>query len=475
MLGDTLEFQAQVFDGETGEQTDVVTPVLGSREAPGAALDQLAERVAVHLLAMSESHMRGISFQWGYPTLEALRLCQEGLALNLGGSYDTALARFHEAWAIDTNWVMPLYWATGPLFNSGATYAEADSLTRIVYAKRDELPEWARLQIQSSVAMYDGNWETATQYRCQAFEAEPPWVRSASGAGNCSYFAVIANRPTQVLWAWEELAHRLQPEELDDVSLPLLWVAHAYHLLGDYERELTTAQRFLERAEPIDIPRGEYARLRALVGLGRLEDVQRGVEEMATMGVDDVDAVERMRGLALQLRYHGHPGDGTRALRRAAELFDQGLVEDARSVDARFVRSVILYHLEDWDTAWRGLRAVETLTQDEAIDEQLRIQIKGYLGLTAARLGEAESAAEYEAWLRERDRTSKYLFGLAKGYLARIAAVQGRREEAVGTLRQAFKEGLSQRQEWPAEQQWPFDFEGIADYEQYQELIRPKG
>ncbi len=477
LFGDTLEFQARVIDGETGEQTDVVTPVVGSRDAVGAALDQLAERVAVHLLVISDPDLRGTSFQWGYPTLEALRLCREGLALNAEGSYDTALARFQDAWDIDTNWVMPLFWATGPLYNSRAAYAEADSLTRIVYHKRDRLPEWARLQIQSSVAMYDGNWETATQYRCQAFEAEPPWAPSASGASNCSFFAVIANRPRQALWAWEESAQRqgVPPLELDDGTPHLLRAAHAYHLLGDYEQELRAARRFGERAPPERRSSAEYAELRALVGLGRLEEVQRGIEALATMGVDDVDAVSRMRGLALQLRYHGHPGDGTRALRRAAELFERGLVEDAMGVEARFIRSTILYHLEDWDAAWRELRTVETQARAEAIDDETEIRIKGYVGLTAARLGDVESVAQCEAWLRERDRTGKYLFGLAKGYLARIAAVLGRREEAVGTLRQAFKEGLPQWQEWAAREQWPFDFEGLADYEPYVELMRPKG
>jgi tRNA A-37 threonylcarbamoyl transferase component Bud32/tetratricopeptide (TPR) repeat protein len=475
LLGDTLSFRAEVLDGETGRQTHVVKPVLASRDAIGTALEQLAQRVAVHLFVeLGEPQFRLMSFQWGYPTLEVMRLCREGFALNVPGSYDTALARFLEAWELDTTWVLPLAWATGPLYNMGVSHAEADSATRIVYDKREQLSESGRLAIQSSVAMYDGDWETATQYRCQAFEAEPG--RSWTNSGDCSFFAVISNRPRQALWAWEESARRqeVQPLELAG-SLQSLWAVHAYHLLGDYEQELNVARRFLERAEPHDLPRAEYVRLRALVGLGRLEEVRRGVETLATMAVDDVDAVSRMRGLALQLRYHGHPQVGTGALQRAAELFERGLVEDATSVVARFIRSTIHYHLEGWDAAWRELRAVDTQARAEAIDDETEIWIKGYLGLTAARLGDAESVAQVEAWLRERDRTSRYLFGLAKGYLARIAAVQGRREEAVGTLRQAFKEGLPRWQEWGNEQQWPFDFEGIADYEPYQELTRPKG
>jgi len=332
----------------------------------------------------------------------------------------------------------------------------------------------ARLSAQSSIAMYDGDWEAATQYRCQAFEAEPGW--SWISARNCSYFAVQANQPRRALWAWEESARR-QGVPAPDLAneFHLLLAAHAYHLLGEHEQELTTARRSLERAPPGDRFLAEYVELRALVGLGRLEEVRRGIEALATMGADDVSAVSRMRGLALQLRYHGHPGDGTWALQRAAELFERGLVDDATGVKARFIRSTMLYHLEDWEAAWRELRAVDTQARAEAIDDETEVWIKGYLGLTAARLGDAESVAHYEDWLRERDRTGKYLFGLAKGYLARIAAVQGRREEGVGTLRQAFKEGLPQWQAGTAGTEWPFDFEKLADYEPYRELMRPKG
>jgi hypothetical protein len=364
---------------------------------------------------------------------------------------------------------MPQYRALATFWNMH-DYAAHDSLLRIVYAKRDQLSERQRLSMLSALAMYDGDWDTATQYACQLFEGEP--------VGACAFFASRTNRPQRVLEVWEGAARReeVQPLELDDGSFTLLFAADAYHVLGEYGRELTVAQRYRDRAPTGELRvSAEYAELRARVGLGQLENVRRDVEELATMGVEDVDAVARMRGLGLELRYHGHPEDGTWALSRAAELFERGLVEDARSVDARFAYCTILYHLEDWDAAWRELRALEAQDGAEETADTTEIEIAGYLGLTAARLGDAESVAHYQAWLRERDRNSKYLFGLAKGYLARIAAVLGRREEAVGTLRQAFKEGMAQWPLWGPELHWRFDFEGIADYEPYQELIRPKG
>jgi hypothetical protein len=470
LFGDTLEFQAQVIDGATGEQKDVVMPVSGPRDAIGAALDQLATRVAVHLF-VEVNELPRTSFQWGYPKLEAIRLFLEGSAL-VGRRDSAALDLLLQAWELDTTWVVPRARAIVPQYRM-RNHTAADSLTRIVYDKRDQLPESWRLSIQLGRAMYEGDWEAVAQYACQPFAADTGWT--TGDAQNCSFYAVRANRPRQALEAWKESARRRGGQPLEPDCYHLLLAAHAYHMLEDFEEELMVARRCGERAAPNDIALAEYAVLRALVGLGHLQDVRGGVEALATMGVEDIDAVARMRGLGLELRYHGHPEDGTWALSRAAELFERGLVEDATGVDARFAHATILYHLEDWDAAWRELRALETLAGAEEIADTTEIEIAGYLGLTAARIGDAESVAHYEAWLRERDRTVKYLFGLAKGYLARIAAVQGRREQAVGTLRQAFKEGLEQWAEWPAKLHWRFDFEGIADYEPYQELIRPKG
>jgi len=284
-LGDTLRFHAQVTDGETGEQTDVVTPVSGLRDAIGPALNQLAERVAVHLFAETKD-LRATSFQWGYPKLAAMRLVLEGNALLGERRNSAALDRFQQAWKLDTVWVLPQVRSIPPLYNMGR-HAEADSLSRVVEDKLDQFTESWRLGMQSVFAMYEGDWEAATQYACQIVEGER--------AGDCAFFAARTNRPRWVLEVWEESARRqgVQPLDLDDGSLKLLFAAHAYHLLGDYERELEAAQRYRERAPPDMLSSAEYAELRAFVGSGRLEDVRRGVEELATMGGDDVDAVAR--------------------------------------------------------------------------------------------------------------------------------------------------------------------------------------
>lgn len=60
-------------------------------------------------------------------------------------------------------------------------------------------------------------------------------------------------------------------------------------------------------------------------------------------------------------------------------------------------------------------------------------------------------------------------------YRARIAALLGNRVEAISHLKRAFDEGLMYYPSYRLWRQYRFDFEGMADYPPYQELLRPKG
>ena len=51
----------------------------------------------------------------------------------------------------------------------------------------------------------------------------------------------------------------------------------------------------------------------------------------------------------------------------------------------------------------------------------------------------------------------------------------GNRVEAVSHLKRAFDEGLLYGPSKHIWRQYRFDFEGMADYAPYQELLRPKG
>jgi hypothetical protein len=90
------------------------------------------------------------------------------------------------------------------------------------------------------------------------------------------------------------------------------------------------------------------------------------------------------------------------------------------------------------------------------------------MGAIAARLGNKEEAMEISRQLEEDQRP--YLFGNPTYWRARIAVLLGDKEGAVSLLRQATKEGYSYSSIHPTE-----DFESLADYPPYIQLMKPKG
>jgi hypothetical protein len=63
-----------------------------------------------------------------------------------------------------------------------------------------------------------------------------------------------------------------------------------------------------------------------------------------------------------------------------------------------------------------------------------------------------------------------YLFGSPTYWRARIAALLGDKEAAVSLLRQATKQGYAYSTIHPTE-----DFESLADYPPYIQIIKPRG
>src|SRR5437763_602588 len=92
----------------------------------------------------------------------------------------------------------------------------------------------------------------------------------------------------------------------------------------------------------------------------------------------------------------------------------------------------------------------------------------GYLGATAARQGNREPALRVDRTLAGSKRP--YLFGRHTVWRARIRALLGEREVAVGLLREAIAGG------YPHVHALHIDlaFESLRDYPPFQELMKPK-
>jgi hypothetical protein len=92
----------------------------------------------------------------------------------------------------------------------------------------------------------------------------------------------------------------------------------------------------------------------------------------------------------------------------------------------------------------------------------------GFLGAIAVQMADKEGALKIFKELEEDKRP--YLFGTPTYWRARIAALLGDKEGAVSLLRQAIKQGYAYSGIHPTE-----DFESLADYPPYVQLMKPKG
>jgi len=92
----------------------------------------------------------------------------------------------------------------------------------------------------------------------------------------------------------------------------------------------------------------------------------------------------------------------------------------------------------------------------------------GYLGVVAVQMGDKEGALKISKQLEDDKRP--YLFGVPTYWRARIAALLGDKEGAVNLLRPAIKQGYAYSSIHPTE-----DFESLADYPPYIQLMKPKG
>jgi tetratricopeptide (TPR) repeat protein len=199
----------------------------------------------------------------------------------------------------------------------------------------------------------------------------------------------------------------------------------------------------------------------ALVGLGRLADVNAVVEEMARMPQGS-ELWWHLVEVGLDLRAHGYR-------KEAQALFEQGIrwIEARPAAEQRDLRADlagVLSFAGRYDEAWPILQRVALENPDE-------MDYQASLGTIAARRGDLKEVARIDRWLA--GRKGPYLNGRHTFYRVPLAAILGDRDRAVQLFRQAVEEGFGRFVELDGIHANP-DFESLRDYPAFQELIRPK-
>jgi tetratricopeptide (TPR) repeat protein/TolB-like protein len=456
--GDSVRFQAQIIDANRGKVLSAIEPVSGARERPMQAVEGLGERVTARLAALLDPTA---TLAWNWiepPNLGAYREFLLASERFFRLEYPEAIAHLDRAAALDSSKNQSvanqaLLWASMAYSNQGQV-AAADSITRLLTARRDRLSALERHFLDWRVANIRGDMPG---YLAAARRAHQLTPGSAPSALMHAQGAERNNLPREAIAAIEEI----------DERGPLAgWGGYwgdltgAYHMLGDYPGELAAARRGRARLPNMGTL---WTEVRALAATGKVDDVLARFEESvalpATSAMTPGDLMERA---SLELRTHGHTQPARAAADRAVAWYRSRPVSEQATEPQRHGLARALTLVGRFDEA----RAVaERLVGDDPTNPDFL----GLLGVVLARQADRGGAERLSA--RLDSLRQPYLRGRHTFWRARIAAALGERERAVALLRQALEQGVV----YSADLHAIREFDTLRDDRAFQELLRPKG
>jgi tetratricopeptide (TPR) repeat protein len=273
--------------------------------------------------------------------------------------------------------------------------------------------------------------------------------------------AVWTNQPRTAL----EVAREVDPPELVYHigilgSMYLYRLADAWHMLGEYKRELELG-REAAQSYP-DLIRPRMAEARALAALGRVDELSQVIAECPISDPQGLTARSVMIHAVGVLRTHGHLNAAQEIADKVVAWYRGLLPSAAQGEDHRYDLARALYMAERWTEA-------RTLFEELLAENPDDFGLQGYLGALAACLGDREEALRITEHLRSVNRPCS--FGYNTYCAACILSILGERERATDTLGEAFNKGHTHG---PLMLNDPLLLP-LRGYGPFEELIRPKG
>jgi DNA-binding SARP family transcriptional activator len=443
--GDTLFLQAAITDARTGRIAKAVGPVLSTTRDPVAGIDELRTRVMTALATVVDLHAAGaLATSEDIPPFDAYQAYIEGWDAFWHGDGARAQTLFLGAARRDPAFVSALLAAATTASNWNHC-ALVDSLAGALAAR--PLDRIDRLSVQISSARCYGRNEEMLRLSIQRAELLP---RPSEAFQSVAAAANWANRPAKAL----ELLKRIDPRTdlafSTDTTHIEYWsgLTGALHMLGRHQEELAVADR-MSGGAPLT---RAWSRSTALAALGRptaalsvLDSALSLPVETAnnlglapyTAGRPQYDATPGWIAwwLAREFAVHGDTTASRQAAMRSVAWYRSRPAEERATFEERLVLSwalEIVGQLADADTLARHLLA----------DDSANVDVVGELASLAARRGETARADSLDRWLAAQPVARAGWS--ADVYRAHLAALLGRRDDAVARVREAFDHGV-----WP--------------------------
>ncbi|MGA9752714.1 MAG: serine/threonine-protein kinase [Acidobacteriota bacterium] len=489
LQGQTLVLQAKITDASTGKVLYASDPIVGTRENPMKPLDSLRQRVMGAMAVVADPHLFSAKKLEQPPLYGAYREYVAGLEL-FGEAPDQAIGHFNRAVQLDPSFSGPkLYIASA--YTAMGQYEAADAILEELNKHRETLPPINRAFLDWGRAQLDGRWTLAMEALRETEKLDPKSTMTCYAIG---MVALFADRPGVTV----DLFTRLSPQgDLFTTStIPNSWslnvLAAAYHMLGDYDRELAVSDHAVH--ELPDILTTREGRVRALAALGRAEEVRSTIEEGADVLSRQGRLDELMLVAASELRTHGNREASLQMANRAADWLGSRPPAEKADLQCALMLANALYAAQRWEEArlaFERLSADHPLvarpqattnaggaetTESESQRVWTVICCLGPLGALAARRGDRATALRISDELARID--TRFLFGAQIYWRACIAALLGDRTHAVDLLREALAAGMPYVLQRSALMLMPLhqdmNLEPLHGYPPYEELLKPQ-
>jgi len=454
LLGDSIRIQAKVVDANN-RLLQAIEPVSSRSAESMEAVEGVRQRVMGALAVVANQRLDAGLMNAKPPTYEAYQQYIRGydLLVKYPGS-EKSLKYFEKAYSIDTTYMLSLLYVAIVQMNVGR-FALADSVLQFLTIRRDRLTRYQQLMLEVFIGDLSGdNMKSLTASREAAKIAlDPPtyymWGIEALGA----------NLPRECIRAIKKIDQKHPRARAWVYNLTTL--ADAFHLIGDYRKEVEAAKLGRELF-PDKVSIFLLQEIQALASRGKMEDLKKALDEVAEYD-RGIYIGYSIRIAARELRAHGYEDAAMGVYEQAIRWYEDLPAEEMKS--RRFEYATALYEARKWQQA-------RIIFEELAGDSPENIDYNSIIGCVAAREGNKEKASEISQWLG--NIRQPYLFGTPSYCRARIAAILGDKKQAVSFLEDSARQGQfrgSNRMMLHLE----FDFESLRDYPPFQELIKPLG
>jgi tetratricopeptide (TPR) repeat protein len=460
LQGKTLSFHARVSDMSNGKLIKALDPVSASVEEPIKAIEVLRQKVMGALAEISDLNrlMQPVDISGQPPTYEAYKEYAAGREAYYREDYSRAIEFCLRAAALDPNFKRPLLQAARAYINL-RQYAAGEKLVEEVEKTKEALSPLDLLEFNHLKARYQGDLAGTLRASRQA-----ALTLKGMALYTWGYHALNDNHPREAVKALS----MLDPEGVWLKNWPYYWsvLTFAYHMLGRHRTELKQARRGRRQFPESMIIL--ICELRALSALGRIEEIERLVDQSLNVNLKSALFTDPtyhharvLNEVSPVLRVHGFRQGSLRIADRAVRWMQERPNEEKTRKDYREILGQTYYLSEKWPESqviYEGLSK-----EDPENPSYLRM-----LGALAARRGDREEALRISKQLE--DIKKPYLYGYPAYHRACIASLLGEKEAAMRLLREAVSQGR-----YYGYLYLDMDLEPLRDYPPFKELIRPKG